>query len=253
MPGARVDIRNVSKSFELGGRVIEVLRGVDLSLEAGAMVAVLGKSGMGKSTLLHVLGALDQPTSGRIAYDDIELSSMSPSELAGFRNRTIGFVFQFHHLLPDFTAVENCAMPALIGRVSRPEALRRAGKLLDRVGLGARLHHRPGELSGGEQQRVALARALILEPRVLLADEPTGNLDSETEEEIFRLIVELNRERQMTMLLVTHNLDLANRLPRSLRMADGRLVESDGPYRTAAELPSSVLPSGSVGEEGERT
>ncbi len=249
MTGARVDIRNVSKSFELGGRVIEVLRGVDLTLEPGEIRAVLGKSGMGKSTLLHVLGALDRPTGGRISYDGLELSEMSPTELAGFRNRTIGFVFQFHHLLPDFTAVENCAMPALIGRVSRGEALRRAAALLDRVGLGARLHHRPGELSGGEQQRVALARALVLEPRVLLADEPTGNLDSETEEEIFRLIMELNRERGMTMLLVTHNGELANRLPRRMRMADGRLIEDIGPYRTPGTAGAPGAPPNEEGKQ----
>src|SRR5688572_11244377 len=191
MPGARVDIRNVWKSFELGGRVIEVLRGVDLSLAPGQMVAVVGSSGAGKSTLLHVLGALDRPTRGSIAYDGLELAGRSAAELASFRNRTIGFVFQFHHLLPDFTALENCAMPALIAREPRTEALKKAFALLERVGLKERVMHRPGELSGGEQQRVALARALMLEPRVLLADEPTGNLDSKTGEEIHRLIVEL--------------------------------------------------------------
>ena len=227
MPGARVDIHNVCKSFELGGRVIEVLRGVDLSIAAGSMVAVVGLSGAGKSTLLHVLGALDRPTSGTIEYDGVELWRMSPTELAGFRNRTIGFVFQFHHLLPDFTALENCVMPALLARLSRAEATERARALLERVGLGDRLEHRPGELSGGEQQRVALARALVLEPRVLLADEPTGNLDSKTGEEIHRLIVELNRERGMTMLVVTHNGDFARRLPERLRMVDGRLEREE--------------------------
>jgi lipoprotein-releasing system ATP-binding protein len=234
MPGARVDIKNVWKSFELGGRVIEVLRGVDLSLPAGAMVGVLGKSGMGKSTLLHVLGALDRPTSGSISYDDLELAGRSATELADFRNHTIGFVFQFHHLLPDFTALENCAMPALIARVDRAEALRRAKALLERVGLGERLAHRPGELSGGEQQRVAVARALVLGPRMLLADEPTGNLDSETEDEVFRLIVELNRERGMTMLVVTHNAELAARLPERLRMIDGRL-SAEGDHAAGQE------------------
>jgi lipoprotein-releasing system ATP-binding protein len=223
MPGARVDIRSVWKSFVLGGRIIEVLRGVDLSLPAGAMVAVIGSSGAGKSTLLHVLGALDRPSSGQIAYDGVELAGRSAKELAEFRNHTIGFVFQFHHLLPDFNALENCAMPALIARVPRHEAMRRAKVLLDRVGIGERLEHRPGELSGGEQQRVALARALMLEPRVLLADEPTGNLDSKTGGEIHALIVELNRERGMTMLVVTHNPDMAARLPERLRMVDGRL------------------------------
>ena len=227
MPGARVDIRNIWKSFELGGRVVEVLRGVDLSIEAGAMVAVLGSSGAGKSTLLHVLGALDRPTQGTIAYDGAELQRLSPNQLAHFRNHTVGFVFQFHHLLPDFTALENCAMPGLIARMGRDEAHRRARALLERVGLSARLDHQPGELSGGEQQRVALARALLLEPRVLLADEPTGNLDSKTGEDIHELIVELNRERGMTMLVVTHNRDMAARLPVQLRMVDGHL-ERDG-------------------------
>jgi lipoprotein-releasing system ATP-binding protein len=234
MPGARVDIHNVWKSFELGGRVIEVLRGVDLTLPAGAMVAVVGFSGAGKSTLLHVLGALDRPSKGTIAYDGVQLEGLSAKELAAFRNRTIGFVFQFHHLLPDFNALENCAMPALIARVSRPEALRRAKVLLERVGIGERLQHRPGELSGGEQQRVALARALMLEPRVLLADEPTGNLDSKTGDEIHHLIVELNRERGMTMLVVTHNPDMAARLPVRMRMVDGRLVNEPADEKAPA-------------------
>jgi len=227
MPGARLDIRNVTKSFELGGRVIDVLRGVDLTLEPGAMVAVVGSSGAGKSTLLHVLGALDRPTAGTISYDGVDLAKLDAAELAAFRNHTIGFVFQFHHLLPDFTAVENCAMPGLIARLPHGTAMAKAEALLERVGLAARLHHRPGELSGGEQQRVALARALLLEPRVLLADEPTGNLDSKTGEEIHHLVVELNRERGMTMLVVTHNTDLASRMPRRLHMVDGRLEHDE--------------------------
>ncbi len=225
MPGARVDIRNITKTFELGGRVIEVLRGVDLTLEPGAMVAVVGSSGAGKSTLLHVLGALDLPSAGTVEYDGVPLASLSRDGLARFRNRTIGFVFQFHHLLPDFTALENCAMPGLIARLDSTTARQRAAALLDRVGLSKRLDHRPGELSGGEQQRVALARALLLEPRMLLADEPTGNLDSQTGDEIHELMVELNRERGMTMLVVTHNKQMASRLPLELHMADGRLVE----------------------------
>ena len=225
MPGARVDIRNITKTFELGGRVIEVLRGVDLTLEPGAMVAVVGSSGAGKSTLLHVLGALDLPSAGTVEYDGVPLASLSRDGLARFRNRTIGFVFQVHHLLPDFTALENCAMPGLIARLDSTTARQRAAALLDRVGLSKRLDHRPGELSGGEQQRVALARALLLEPRMLLADEPTGNLDSQTGDEIHELMVELNRERGMTMLVVTHNKQMASRLPLELHMADGRLVE----------------------------
>ena len=243
MPGARVDIRSIAKSFELGGRLIEVLRGVDLTLEPGAMVAVVGSSGAGKSTLLHVMGALDRPTAGSVLYDGVDLSRMSASSLAAFRNQTIGFVFQFHHLLPDFTALENCAMPAFIARVDRSAALARAKKLLERVGIGERLQHRPGELSGGEQQRVALARALVLEPKVLLADEPTGNLDSRTGEEIHRLIVELNKERGMTMLVVTHNADMAARMPRRLRMLDGLLSSDDEGRVTPAVASDSGAPS----------
>ena len=172
--------------------------------------------------------AFDRPTAGRISYDGIDVTRMAPSKLADFRNRTIGFVFQFHHLLPEFTALENCAMPALIAGESRSFSLDRSQKLLERVGLAHRVTHRPGELSGGEQQRVALARALIMEPKVLLADEPTGNLDTHTGEEIHGLIVELNRERGMTMIVVTHNADLAARMPRRVHMVDGVILESGG-------------------------
>ncbi len=239
MPGARVDIQALRKSYLHGGRVIEVLKGIDLSIAAGEMVAVVGSSGVGKSTFLHVLGTLDQPTQGRIEYDGADVTQLGSSELADFRNRTVGFVFQFHHLLPEFTALENCAMPALISGVSREEAFARSSKLLDRVGLAHRLTHRPGELSGGEQQRVALARALIMEPRVLLADEPTGNLDTHTGEEIHALVVELNRERGMTMVVVTHNADLAQRLPRRVRMVDGAIVD-EGYQEGAAPPPGNI-------------
>ncbi|MCS6914844.1 MAG: ABC transporter ATP-binding protein [Myxococcota bacterium] len=228
-------IQGLHKSFDFGGRAIEVLRGIDLCIEAGEMVAVVGASGAGKSTFLHLVGTLDQVSSGRILIDGVDVTLMSSAELSAFRNRTIGFVFQFHHLLPEFTAVENAAMPALIAGLSRTEAERRAEALLVRVGLGHRLEHRPGELSGGEQQRVALARALVMEPRLLLADEPTGNLDTRTGAAIHELIVELNRERGMTMIVVTHNEDLAARLPRRLHMTDGRIVEEDA--ETAALRP----------------
>jgi lipoprotein-releasing system ATP-binding protein len=228
MLGARVDIRALRKTFAHGGRLIEVLKGIDLSIGAGEMVAVVGASGAGKSTFLHVLGTLDQPSSGEVKFDGVDVTQMSPARLADFRNRTIGFVFQFHHLLPEFTAEENCAMPALIAGQARGAALDRAGGLLKRVGLGDRLTHRPGELSGGEQQRVALARALIMEPRVLLADEPTGNLDTRTGEEIHQLVVDLNRELGMSMLVVTHNADLAGRMPRRIRMVDGVFAEEPG-------------------------
>jgi lipoprotein-releasing system ATP-binding protein len=226
MPGARVEIRNLRKSFEHGGQTIDVLRDIQLTLEAGEMVAVVGASGVGKSTLLQVIGTLDLPSSGTILFDGEDVTRLGPSRLADFRNRSIGFVFQFHHLLPEFTASENAAMPGLIAGLSRREAARRSEALLDRVGLSHRLTHRPGELSGGEQQRVALARALVLEPRLLLADEPTGNLDSATGEDMHALFVELNRERGMTMLVVTHNQDLARRMPRQLRMVDGRVQDA---------------------------
>ena len=225
MSGARVEIRNLCKVFDHGGRRIEVLRGIDLTVEAGQMVAIIGASGVGKSTLLHVLGTLDAPTSGHIAFDGRDVTLLAPSELADFRTRSIGFIFQVHHLLPEFSALENAAMPALIAGLGRREATARAERLLDRVGLAHRLAHRPGELSGGEQQRVALARALVLEPRLLLADEPTGNLDTHTGEAMHALFVELNRERGMTMVVVTHNADLASRMPRRVRMVDGCLAD----------------------------
>jgi lipoprotein-releasing system ATP-binding protein len=235
MPGARVDIHALHKSYELGGRLIEVLRGIELSIGSGEMVAVVGASGVGKSTFLHVLGTLDQPTAGTIHYDGQDVTRLPPARLADFRNHTVGFVFQFHHLLPEFTALENCAMPALISGMHRNDALARAGNLLERVQLGHRVTHRPGELSGGEQQRVALARALIMDPRVLLADEPTGNLDTGTGEAIHQLIVELNRERGMTLIVVTHNPDMAARLPRRVRMIDGVIVDET----TAPGLPGA--------------
>ncbi len=228
MPGARLEIRDLKKSFLHGGQVIEVLKGIDLTVEPGEMVAVIGASGVGKSTLLHVLGTLDTPSSGTLHFDGQEVGRLSPRALAGFRNRSIGFVFQFHHLLPEFTAAENVALPAMIGGQTRAGALATATNLLEQVGLSHRLTHRPGELSGGEQQRVALARALVTEPRLLLADEPTGNLDSVTGAEMHALFVALNEQRGMTMIVVTHNADLAQRMPRRIRMVDGRLQDVAG-------------------------
>lgn len=223
--GCRLEIVSLGKAYIHNGTPLPILWNVDLHLEPGDMVAVVGASGVGKSTFLQLIGTLDLPTSGSIKFNGEELTRMGATRLSEFRNKHIGFVFQFHHLLPDFTALENCAMPGLIARLDSTTARQRAAALLDRVGLSKRLDHRPGELSGGEQQRVALARALLLEPRMLLADEPTGNLDSQTGDEIHELMVELNRERGMTMLVVTHNKQMASRLPLELRMADGRLVE----------------------------
>jgi lipoprotein-releasing system ATP-binding protein len=225
--GAHVVVRGLTKEFLHGGRVIQVLRGLDFELRPGEVASVVGASGAGKSTLLQVLGTLDAPSAGTIRFDGVEVTGMSPARLAEFRNREIGFVFQFHHLLPEFTAVENAMMPGMILRLPRAEAAERARALLTRLGLGDRLTHRPGELSGGEQQRVALARALLLRPRLLLADEPTGNLDTKTGREMHELFFELNRELGMTILIVTHNDELAAKTPRRLRMADGLIVEQE--------------------------
>jgi lipoprotein-releasing system ATP-binding protein len=222
-----VVVRGLTKEFLHGGRVIPVLRGLDFELRPGEMASVVGASGVGKSTLLQVLGTLDAPTGGSIRFDDVDVTAMSATRLAEFRNREIGFVFQFHHLLPEFTALENAMMPGLILRLPRAESAARARAMLTRLGLGERLSHRSGELSGGEQQRVALARALLLHPRLLLADEPTGNLDTKTGREMHALFFELNRELGMTILIVTHNNELAEQMPRRLRMADGLIVEGD--------------------------
>jgi lipoprotein-releasing system ATP-binding protein len=239
--GAHIVVQKLGKAYLHGGNTLQILEDVDLTLHPGDMVAVVGASGIGKSTFLQILGTLDLPTTGSIRFDGEELTTLSPSRLAEFRNRKIGFVFQFHHLLPDFTALENVMMPALIQRMATERARRRARDILGRVGLAHRLTHRPGELSGGEQQRVALARAMVLEPSLLLADEPTGNLDRSTGEAIHQLFLELNRERGSTLLVVTHNPDLAVLMPRRLRMVDGgRLVEERGGsvYRTAAAEPA---------------
>jgi lipoprotein-releasing system ATP-binding protein len=227
--GARVEVVELHKAFDHGGRRIEILHGLSFTLEPGEMVAIIGASGVGKSTLLQILGTLDVPTGGTLTMNGHDVTRMGSAELAMFRNRFIGFVFQFHHLLPEFTALENVMMPALIQRIARDEAEARSRAILGRVGLSHRLTHKPGELSGGEQQRVALARAMVLEPPLLLADEPTGNLDSQTGKDIHELLVELNRERGATMLIVTHNPDLAALMPRCLRMIDGGIVDGRTP------------------------
>ncbi|MFO0584041.1 MAG: ABC transporter ATP-binding protein [Anaeromyxobacter sp.] len=208
----------------MDGRRLEVLRGLDLRIDAGELLALTGPSGAGKTTFLHLLGTLDVPTRGQILFDGQDPFTLGEEGLAGFRNATIGLVFQSHHLLPEFTALENAMMPALIRRVPRTEARKQAAAMLEVVGLGERLEHRPGELSGGEQQRVALARALCLEPRLLLADEPTGNLDPATADGIHRLIVDLNRKLGITAVVVTHNEALAASLPRRLHLNQGRLA-----------------------------
>ncbi|HZZ86643.1 MAG TPA: ABC transporter ATP-binding protein [Anaeromyxobacteraceae bacterium] len=205
-------------------RAVQVLRGLELEIARGELTALTGPSGAGKSTFLHILGTLDVPTRGRVLFEGQDVFARDESALAAFRNDTVGFVFQSHHLLPEFTALENAMMPALIRRMGRAEARRRALRMLELVGLGERVEHKPGELSGGEQQRVALARALCLEPRLLLADEPTGNLDPVTAEGIHGLLRDLNRELGITMVVVTHNEALASALPRRLRLEAGRLV-----------------------------
>jgi len=227
--GASVRVTNMTKAFRHGGRRLEVLHDISFSLEPGEMVAIVGASGVGKSTLLHVLGTLDLPTEGSLEINGEEITRMGPARLAEFRNRHIGFVFQFHHLLPEFTALENVMMPCLINRLSKRTASIAAADILKAVGLGKRLTHKPGELSGGEQQRVALARAMVMRPSLLLADEPTGNLDSHTGADIHNLFVELNRERGSTMLIVTHNAELAGLMPRCLRMVDGGLEDERAP------------------------
>ncbi len=223
--GARVEIAGLTKEYHHGGTTLTVLRDVDLVLESGDMVSVVGASGVGKSTFLQILGTLDLPSRGTLRFDGEELTTMAPERLAMFRNRKIGFVFQFHHLLPEFTALENVMMPALIQRMAKATARRRAADVLGRVGLSHRLTHKPSQLSGGEQQRVALARAMVLEPALLLADEPTGNLDRKTGQDIHDLFVQLNRERGSTLLVMTHNPELASLMPRRLKMIDGGRLE----------------------------
>ncbi len=215
----------VSKEYGAPRRRLAVLQDLSLTVQAGEKLVIVGQSGVGKSTLLHVLGALDQPSEGRIWFDGTLLSSLDERAVAGFRNREIGFVFQFHHLLPDFTALENVMMPALIGGADRTKAAAQASEVLADVGLTERLDHKPGELSGGEQQRVAIARAVVLKPRAVLADEPTGNLDPGTAQEVHDLLLKLNQRFGITLVIVTHNERLEELSDRTLRLVDGRLVD----------------------------
>ncbi len=218
-----VRARGIYKSYGANDRV-PVLRGLDLDVDSGEAVVIVGQSGVGKSTLLHVLGALDQPSAGEVAFAGVPFSRLSEKELAALRNHQIGFIFQFHHLLPDFSALENVMMPGLIGGLAWDDAAAKARAVLAQVGLAHRLEHKPGELSGGEQQRVAVARAIVLSPRAVLADEPTGNLDSGTADEVHQLLLTLKREQGIALIIVTHNEHLAALADRTLRMVDGRLV-----------------------------
>jgi len=218
-----IEVSQLSKRFATSSGEIVVLREVDLSVAKGERVAVVGASGAGKTTLLHLLGGLDRPSAGTVHIEGEDIFALRGEALDRFRNRMVGFVFQFHQLLPEFSALENAMMPALIGGEGRAEAAERAAGLLREVGLGGRLDHRPGQLSGGEQQRVAIARALMQSPKLLLADEPTGNLDSRTARGIFELLDDLHRRHQLTMVVVTHNEEFAGRLDRTLHMSDGAL------------------------------
>jgi len=215
----------LDKRYVDGPAEVSVLTGLDLEVAEGERVAIVGASGVGKSTLLHLLGALDRPTGGRLQFAGEDVFARGESDLAAFRSREIGFVFQFHHLLPDFTALENVMLPGLIAREPVGAVRTRAGELLERVGLQDRLGHRPGQLSGGEQQRVAVARAIMRRPRLLLGDEPTGNLDPVTGEGVQRLLIELNQEHGSALVVATHNDQLAAAMSRTLRLADGRLHE----------------------------
>jgi lipoprotein-releasing system ATP-binding protein len=216
-----IEIKNLEKTYFMDKTAIPVLRGISISFSKGDMVSIMGVSGVGKSTFLQVLGTLDRPSSGSVFFDGKDLFKRSDSDLALFRNQKIGFVYQFHHLLPEFSALENVMLPALIGKKERFLTFSKAKGLLNDVGLSHRINHKPGELSGGEQQRVAIARSLVMDPAVILADEPTGNLDRKTAQDIENLMINLNIERQTTFILATHNEELASKLTKQLRITNG--------------------------------
>ncbi len=222
---ALLQVRGLFKHFGSGERCVEVLRGIDLTISEQESISVVGASGVGKSTLLHILGTLERPSEGEVSYEGVNVFKFHETRLASYRNRTIGFVFQFHHLLSEFTALENSMLPALIGRKSRKESREQAEYALNLVGLSHRMLHRIGELSGGEQQRVAVARALILSPKILLADEPTGNLDMKSSRNIHELLLSLNQEQKVALVVATHNMELAGMMERQLQMKDGLLNE----------------------------
>lgn len=219
-----VRVRGLHKAFDVGNTILPILKGIDLEVQAGEGLAIVGASGVGKSTLLHMIGTIDRPTSGQVEIGGVDVLALPDAGLAAFRNRRIGLIFQFHHLLPEFTALENVMLPALMAGRSRAEAAALADRVLGEVGLAGRRTHTPTELSGGEQQRVAVARALSLEPEVILADEPTGNLDTQTGEEVFALLRDLQRRRGALLIVVTHNDGLASRMERVVRMVDGRIM-----------------------------
>lgn len=227
MNTALLSCQNITKFYQEGTQQTEVLKQVSFSMQPSELVAIVGSSGSGKSTLLHTLGGLDQPSSGEVFIKGQSLQQMTPNALAKLRNQYLGFVYQFHHLMADFTALENVMMPMLIGQQNKAEAQDRAEQILSAVGLQHRISHRPSALSGGERQRVAIARALVNNPASVLADEPTGNLDHKTTESIFELIQQLNQEKQIAFLLVTHDLNLAEKLNRRLIMQDGVLCEEN--------------------------
>jgi lipoprotein-releasing system ATP-binding protein len=219
-----IQVQQLFKSYGNGAKRVEVLKGADLIFSRGEKAAIVGASGVGKTTLLHILGTLDRPTAGKVLYEGKDIYTLNEKDLALFRNREIGFVFQFHHLLPEFSALENTMMPCLIQGIPKKESASRAEAILTLVGLKERLTHKPGELSGGEQQRVAVARALVLGPKVLLADEPTGNLDTKTGESVFDLLRELNQIKGITLIVVTHNIKLAEKLSRQIQLVDGKAL-----------------------------
>ena len=220
-----LEARNVHKSFKQGPVTLEVLQGVSMSVATGERIAIVGSSGSGKTTLLQILGGLDRPTTGHVLVDGKDIHEQSEQERGALRNRALGFVYQFHHLLPEFSALENVAMPLLVRRMKVADARAKARLLLDRVGLGQRLNHRPDQLSGGERQRAAVARALVTEPKIVLADEPTGNLDGTNAESVFALMLELNRELGTSLIVVTHDMRLATRMERIYAIERGVLTE----------------------------
>jgi len=224
-PTPLVQVDNLQRSFKMGNQTVHVLNGITMTIQRGEIVAIIGASGAGKSTLLHILGTLDRPTKGQVLFEGQNMFKASETALASFRNRRIGFVFQFHHLLPEFTALENAYLPALIQRIPEQTAIKTATALLSEVGLAHRLHHKPGELSGGEQQRVAVARALIRQPDLVLADEPTGNLDTQTGDELFELLRKLNETHGTAFIIVTHNEKLSHQTDRLIHMQDGQILE----------------------------